>query len=353
MKTEAKKPTKRGVISPYQLFFIFLVSRAVVALTFYQSILFNGISPDALISSAIALGINLIFCIPSYICVKYNKNPLDTKAGRIIYFIYFVFFSGVNISRFAFFACDKTTHGDSPLLFIIIMTAAACYVAYLGIEALGRFSVLCAVLSIIVLIIIVMLNIKNFHPINFMPFFVGTKNEILENSYIFSSNSIEPALFFVLSKRCQSKPEKPLFYGIFASYIAIFIMLLFCIGVLGNAAPLFSFPVYTLFQMTAFKSFSRLDIVYTAFGFFALFAKCAYLVYCSGQCIQRMNAKIKTPLLFFSSLALSLLIYSRFYSEISNSTRWFYSAVATAFLVIIPICFTVFSKRRVKNEKHI
>lgn len=352
MKTNTENIAKRGVISPYQLFFIFLVSRAVVALTFFQAILINGISPDTLISALLALVINLLLCLPSFLCVKQNKNPLDTKAGRIFYLVYFVFYAGINISRFAFFASDKTSHGASSMLFAVLMCAAACYAAYLGIEALARFSVLCAVLSIIVLLLIAALNIKNFHLINFMPFYAQEKANIFKNSIVFSSNSIEPALFMALSKRCGKKPAKPLFFGIIASYIAIVVMLLFCIGVLGRAAFLFSFPVYTLFQMTAFKSFSRLDIVYTAFGFFALFAKCAVLIYCSGQCIIKLNPKVKSILLFAVSLISSILIYRRFYSEISGSARLFYGAAALAFLVIIPLGYLIFSKRKYKNESN-
>ena len=350
MKSNTDIPAKRGVISPYQLFFIFLVSRAVVALTFFQAILINGISPDTLISALLALIINLLLCLPSYFCVKRNQNPLDTKAGRVFYLFYFVFWAGINISRFAFFACDKTSHGDHALVFAVLMCAAACYAAYLGIEALTRFSVLCAMLSIFVLAVISMLNIKSFHLINFIPFYAGTKLDIIQNSLIFSSNSIEPALFFVLGKRCSTKPAKPLFFGIFASYIAIIIMMTFCIGVLGSAVSLFSFPVYTLFQMTAFKSFSRLDIVYTAFGFFALFAKCSVLLYCAGQCVNKLNAKLKSLLLFAATLASSILIYRRFYSEIALSARRFYIAAAAAFLIVLPVLFMIFSGRRSKNE---
>ena len=352
MKSQTNKIAERGVISPYQLFFIVLVSRAVVALTFYQSILLNGISPDSLISSLIALAINLLLCVPCYLCVKNNKNPLETNTGRLFYLFYFVFIAGVNISRFAFFACDKTTHGDSPLLFAIIMSAAACYGAYLGIEALGRFSSACAVLSVAVLILIVLLNIKNFHPMNFMPFFAGTKADIIKNSFIFSSNSIEPALFLAFGNKCSSKSAKPLFWGIFASYSAIFIMLLFCIGVLGKAATLFSFPVYTLFQMTAFKSFSRLDIVYTAFGFFALFAKCAIILYCCSQCCEKLKSKTKNIVLFLAPLIASILIYRRFYSEITLSARWFYIALSGVFLLALPLGFIIF-KRRNENEESI
>ena len=344
-----KLPAKRGVISNYQLFFIFLVSRAVVALTFYQAILIGGVSPDSLISSFIALFLNLLLCVPSFLCVKYSKNPLKTKFGRALYLLYFVFYASINISRYAFFACDKTLHSQSPLLFIIVMAAAASYASYLGIEALGRFSVLCAVTSIGVLIIIIFLNFKNFRPINFMPFFDNGKKDILLNSLIFSSNSIEGALYLKLSDRCSEKSAKPLFFGIIASYAAIALMILFCVGVLGKAAKLFSFPIYTLFQMTAFKSFSRLDIIYSAFGFFALFSKCSLLIYCAKEVFPCVKNGAKPALLTALCTLSSLLIYRSFYSEIANRARWFYAALCFIFLVLIP-CLYLLSGKRKKDE---
>ena len=351
MKTRNNAPAKEGIISQYQLFFIFLVFRAVVALTFYQAILIDGITPETLISSLLALLINLLLCFPAFLCVKQNKNPLESEIGRIIYLIYFVFFASLNVSRFAFFACDKTLGGESPLLFIFIMTAAACYGAYLGIEALGRFSALCAVFSILLLIGLLLLNFKNFHVYNFMPFFEGKSADILKNSIVFSSNSVEAPLFLLLSNKCREKNAKPLFLGIIASYSAIFLMLLFCIGVLGRAGVLFSFPVYTLFQMTAFKSFSRLDILYSAFGFFAVFAKCAVLVYCSYELLPALKEKAKPFVLFPAVFALSLLIYQRFFSEIASSARIFYAVISILFTVVIPAVYLIFTKRKkAENE---
>ena len=341
---------KRGKISPSQLFFIILVSRAVVALTFFQSILNNGITPDVLLSSFLARILNLLICLPAYFCAKNNKNPLDFKVTKAFYLVYFIFFASVNISRFAFFASSETNEGSGSFLFIILMAGAACYAASLGIEAFSRFSVICADISIVLLIIIIVMNIRNFHITNFAPFFINTKYEIFENSVIFTSNSIEPALFLVLWDKTNSDNAKPFFLGIVAAYFAIFIMLLFCIGVLGSAAPLFSYPVFTLFQMTAYKSFSRLDIVYTAFGFFALFAKCAIIIYCATQTVEKYTLKTKSAALFIILSISSVLITQQFFSEIINNAKIFYFTISVIFSIIIPSLVLIFAKRKGENR---
>ena len=345
--------SKRGVISPYQLFFIILASRAVVALTFYQSVLKNGVSPDSLLSSLLALGINLLLCLPAVLCCKKEKSPLKTGAGRIIYFVYYFFFAGINAARFALFANERTVNGAGIMLFIFLMCAAACYAAFLGIEAIGRFSVICAVLSVFLLLIIMLLNIKSFHPSDFLPFFVGSRADIAQNSLIFSSGSIEPALYFILFEKCEKSRAKGLLWGIVASYGAIFLMLLFCVGVLGSAAPLFDYPVFTLFQMTAFGSFSRLDILYTAFGFFALFAKCAVLVYCAAACIKRTSPKAKEAFIFVPLAVLSFFLCRLLSSQSADFSRKLYIYLTLVFCVLIPLLFLLIPKKgRKKNESN-
>ena len=341
---------KRGKIAPYQLFFIILVSRSVVALTFYQAILINGLSPDIIISALIAFTLNIFICVPSYFCTKSGKNPLDSAVLKWLYFTYFLFFSGVNISRFAYFASEKTFFGNGAVFFIILMASAACYAAYTGIESLGRFCFICAVISIILLIMISLLNVKNFRIENFIPFFVSDKNEILQNALIFASNSIEAPIFLLLYGRTNNPNAKPPFLGICASYASIIIMRLFCISVLGAASALFPYPVYTLFQMTSFKSFSRLDILYTAFGFFALFAKCAVLIYCAAGVTKKFTSKTKCLALFVISSVISLLIYHRFFDEIINGVRRFYLIISIIFCIALPLIFLILPKKR-KEEK--
>ena len=53
-------------------------------------------------------------------------------------------------------------------------------------------------------------------------------------------------------------------------------------GVMGDAAGLQAFPVYTLSQLAGSGSMVRMDALYTGFWIFAIFIKAALLIYCAA-----------------------------------------------------------------------
>jgi hypothetical protein len=82
---------KRGKISPVQLFFILLVSRLVVTLTYIQMVSVGKLSSDLMISIALAYCFTMVSSLPAYICIVKNKNPFDVKWIAIFYAVYFIF----------------------------------------------------------------------------------------------------------------------------------------------------------------------------------------------------------------------------------------------------------------------
>lgn len=74
------------------------------------------------------------------------------------------------------------------------------------------------------------------------------------------------------------------FYGAMGcSYLTTSLLFLFAIGVMGDAAGLQAFPVYTLSQLAGSGSMVRMDALYTGFWIFAIFIKAALLIYCAVE----------------------------------------------------------------------
>ncbi len=67
------------------------------------------------------------------------------------------------------------------------------------------------------------------------------------------------------------------------SYLTTSLLFLFAIGVMGDAAGLQAFPVYTLSQLAGSGSMVRMDALYTGFWIFAIFIKAALLIYCAVE----------------------------------------------------------------------
>ena len=115
-----KNKPKRGQISSYQLFSIFVVSRVVVTLTYFISISLGELSADILISFGLGYLISLVLALPAYFAVVKKKNPLKSIPVSILYTLLFMYLAAVNISRFAYFSSSKI-QPESSMVFVIIL----------------------------------------------------------------------------------------------------------------------------------------------------------------------------------------------------------------------------------------
>lgn len=337
---------KRGKISPVQLFFILLVSRLVVTLTYVQTVSVGRFSSDLLLSIAFAFLFTMLLSMPVYLCIIKNKNPLSVKWIAVLYALYFVYSAAVNISRFSYFASSRLNPESSMVFFIIIIAAAACYAAAMGIESLGRFGVFCGAVLVIAVLVVAVFNIHNIDVINFYPVFGNSRSEIFENSAVFTANSIEPALLLMLSGRVNGKKAKPLFFGIAAAFATIFLLIFLCIGVMGSAASLQAYPIFTLFQMASIGSFSRLDMFHTAFWVFALFLKCSVLIYAASSAVTKFTHRTKCIAVALITGAAAVIMTEVIGTGMAAFTKILSIATFILFVVAVPFIYLFIGKKK-------
>jgi hypothetical protein len=162
--------------------------------------------------------------------------------------LFILYSAAVSISRFSYFASSRLNPESSMVFFIIIISLAVCYACAMGIEALGRFGVFCGIVLIVAVLVVAIFNITNIDLINYYPIFENSRSEIFENSAVFTSNSIEPALLLGLSNRVNGKKAKPIFIGITTAFSTIFLLVFLCMGVMGSAASLQACINWTFFK---------------------------------------------------------------------------------------------------------
>lgn len=337
---------KRGKIPPYNLFFILFVSRIVVALTYIQTVSVGKIASDVLISIAVAGAGGLLAALPAYYCSVKNKNPLDNKIISYSYSIYFIYYAAVNISRFSYFASSRLNPEASILFFVIIFAVATSYAAILGVEGIGRFSVVCGVIMFVAILSVIIFNIKNVKEINYYPIIKNTTSDIWTNIAMFITNSVEGSVFVCLSRYVNGKKAKPFFFAIGLAYVVIFVLILMCIGVLGNSAILQSYPIFTLFQMAKFGDYSRMDMIHTAFWIAAVFLKCSVLIYCAASCTKKYSHKTKCLVTGVLVILLSVLITQFLGTNMFVVTKYISFFGCLIFCFGIPLLSLIFRKKK-------
>ncbi len=342
--------SKPGKIAPYQLFFFIFVSRVVVSLTYVQSVSVGKISSDLLISVFASWCLTMLVSIPVYLCVSKGKNPFKIKWIAVLYSIYFIYFSAVNVSRFSYFATTRLTPESSMLFFIIAILLCACYGAVMGIEGLGRFGAFCGIILLLTVAMVVVFNTKNADFINLFPIVKNTRTDIIKNIILLSANSIEPAVFLSLEDKVNGDRKKPLFLGITASYAVIFLLILMCQLVMGFASQLQAYPIFALFQLASMGSMSRLDIFHIAFWVPAIFLKVSGLVYCSTLCVKKYKHSVKCVIASLLSVAVAVFITMVVGMDMINLTKVISTVMFVVYSVIIPLISILFIKKsRVDN----
>lgn len=338
---------KRGMIAPSHLFFIIFICRIVVSLTFAQTVTTGKMTPNILISIALAIPGVLLISIPVFLCIRKNKNPLEVNGLRQIYMVYFWILAGVGISRFAYFASTQLNPDAKSWFFAAMIAVFAAYAAYLGIEGIGRFSAPAFFLLVIAMVVVVFSNLSQFKTINLSLESSNPAKMIGMNIFMIMGNTTECVILLALGKRVNGKKIGPFILSISLAIASVLLLVTCVLGVLGDAAGLQSYPVYTLSQMARLGKFGRLDAIYAAFWIFAIFIKSAVLLYCASLCTKKYAHSKKC---FFGG-AVAFLV-SIAVTDLPGVGKYMQHALGVLFLVftfVIPLC-TLFIKKKDKGD---
>lgn len=143
----------KGKISAFQFFTMLFLTRTLTTVTYLSSYTENIRLSDMLIQPLFRIAIGTVIMLPLYYLYKKNtdKSLLDllsvkSKTGvrivSLIYVVFFFYFTVVTIARLDLFA-GTVVFPETDLTYILIFAIVlCCYGAFLGLEALGRSSVI-------------------------------------------------------------------------------------------------------------------------------------------------------------------------------------------------------------------
>lgn len=275
---------KSGKISAFSLFAMLYISRLVVSLTHVQSIMAGRLSTQMLMSVAVAFGLSLLFAVPVVLCLRRESSPLENPVMGTLFACNFIFLAAVNVCRFAYFASAQLNPEAKSWGFALLIFLFSVYGASLGLQGLSRFSGFAFFLIVLVVAVMLGYNVQHFQWFRLFPVGSNTAGEVVRNGVVLSANTAEIDLLLVLAPAVvPNRRRYGAFYGAMGcSYLTVCLLFLFAIGVMGEAAGIQAFPIYTLSQLAGSGSMVRMDALYTGFWIFAIFIKAALLLYAAA-----------------------------------------------------------------------
>jgi spore germination protein KB len=294
----------KGKISVFQFYVMLFLSRTLTTVTYLSSYTENIRLSDMLVQPIFRIIIGTLIMFPVFrLYRKHNdKNILQiiseksktlAKIVSVIFIIFFFYFTVVTLARLDLFAGTivfPETDVEYMIVFAIIL---CCYGAYLGLEPLGRSSVISAVFVIPALIFIMLTLVDKVDLLNLTPVFYNGVDSVVKVAVDSVGQTVEYGIIALLSPRVIGNKRKGYYIWLFSQISLMAVMFFFAGTVMGNFASTQLFPFHTLASLAEFSMFTRLDAIFTSVWIMCAFIKAGLLIFLQTDLLTTYFGKFK------------------------------------------------------------
>lgn len=293
----------KGKISAFQFFTMLFISRALTTVTYVSSYTKDVRLSDMLIQPIFRLVLGILIIIPVYLVYKkHGKSPLEvsrdhsqvfSKASALLYAGVFFYFTVTTLSRLDVFTGTVVFPETNVSFMLVFLVIFCCYGAYTGFEALGRSSVLTAILVIPAIAFILFALIDKMDLLNLSPVFYNGISPVVKTAVDSVGQTVEYAIIAVALPKVTGNIKKGFFVWLVAQIVLMALLFFFAGAVMGNFAGTQLFPFHALASLAEFTIFDRLDALFTSVWIMCAFIKASLLIFLQSQLICSVFSRLK------------------------------------------------------------
>ena len=361
--------TKSKNISAFQFFVMLFLTRTLTTVTYLSSYTEDIRLSDMLIHPIFRVLFGTLMMIPVYLLYRKhgeqnlieiieNRSKVLAKFVSAVFVLYFFYFTVVTIARLDLFSGTVVfpeTDVEYILIFAIII---CCYGAYLGLEVLGRSSVVSAIFVIPALIFIMLTLTDKVDFLNLTPLFYNGVTPVVKVAIDSVGQTVEYGIIALMMPRVTGKYRKGYYIWLFSQVFLMAIMFFFACTVMGNFASTQMFPFHTMASLSEFSMFTRLDAIFTGVWIMCAFIKAGLLIYLQSELLKKYFGKFRKGQYVVAigvlTIIANLIISQRieWFKVIDDSTI---KVIITGISVLIIPLFTLILKggRSKKCEKQV
>lgn len=303
-------------------------------------------SVDTLIHSLLLVVINAVFAIPVFYYVShtdkgilenvYYVSPVLAKVTAFIYIVIFTFGNIRTVARFDLFVTSEMFSQTDMTLFIIAIIIICAMLSLLGIETLGRGSIIFSIVVIGATLVIFFTNMHEFDSLNFTPPFLTKSTDFLKDTMGVSTYTVVLGIPVLYRGEIKDSMPKKLLAFICVVSVTMFIIILTIIGTLGAFADYQIFPSFSISTIGKISLFERLEAFETAAWILCVIAKITFFMLIVLKCAKFILPDVKEV----SVCTVTSVILSVFVIVISSSVKRF-SFLTSLWQIAVPYFIVV------------
>ena len=311
---------------------------------------FNSYS-ETLLINIISTVLQAVLLIPAFILNnKFSDDNIVMSAQRlagkfggvtcVFYYLYLLFCAIVSLTGYEYYMVN-TVYPDSPALLISgLLIFISAYAAFLGLEAVSRFSLFAALLLIAEIIIVFFslsgqIEVVHLYPLN------ANINNITQGVMMKTAENSDLVLLLFLLPRIKGKRYKGVMFYLLLSLTVFEVLNFLVITVFGKLAETLMFPTFVLEIFTHIAVFKNTNIIHALPWTFITFIKITvYMIGINSILPQLLPKKIKAVNIPLNLILISLGTYMLtsnydLFSQLYNYNIMFW--VQVFLLTVIPV----------------
>lgn len=294
----------KGKISAFQFFVMLFLSRTLTTVTYLSSYTEDIRLSDMLVQPIFRITIGILIMLPLYFFYRKHsdknilqfandKSKIFGKFLAVVFVLYFFYFTVATIARLDLFAGTIVFPETDVKYLLIFAVILCCYGAYLGLEALGRTSVISAIFVISALAFIMLSLVKKVDLLNLTPVFYNGVMPVVKTAVDSIGQTVEYGIIALMFPWVTGKYRKGYYIWLFSQVSLMALMFFFACTIMGNYASTQLFPFHTMASLAEFSMFTRLDAIFTGVWIMCAFIKAGLLIYLQAEILTAYFGKFK------------------------------------------------------------
>jgi hypothetical protein len=347
-------------ITVTQFFIMLLLCRTYSFFTAVPGFTEPAAGSQALISLLLCALLSLAAMLPAWLVLRrsgggvlqlaYSRSQAAGWAASTLFGLAALFGAAECAVQYDFFITGAIYPDERNIIFILLFTLCALYMAYMGLEAVARLSAPLLVLLLASLFCIILSLSQDFDPLGMAPPDLSDFSGLLRSSYTSFAGTGELMLILLFLPRLKGNAVHGFLGWLIGVTALLALVIATALYTIQDYAATQAYPFYAIAKTALLFGFQRMDALHMVIWTMIGLIKLSLYLYICRQCLQNLcGPRVQRWLLPGAGAAVILLglIFSFYLQLFRSACRIIFSGIPLLLLILaVPLLLWLLPRKK-------